>query len=363
MEDLPVPGELAELADAVGRLAAAELAGQARQAERDGRWPLRVLDALDGLQLGGLDLPLALGGAGAGCLAKVVVLEALAAADAGGLPAADQPGQSGAAAVLCPDRTLARSVLEPTLGRQAGAALVVVPADEGGDGLAPAVQWAPSWPPLSWVWESCGDRLRLFGPGGDSQPAPGPAPALAFAASGAASWPAGGFPLAGDWMLPAGTGVGLRGRARLWGAAVAVGIARSALEATIAYATERVVFGRPIAHHQGNAFDLAVAAATVHGSHLALRDAARRYDDAGADPAPEDLVEAGFWATAAWVETMEAAFRVTDLGIQLLGGHGFLLDHLAEKRFREARMLAQMAGGRDVAADDLAGATLEVTDW
>ena len=38
---------------------------------------------------------------------------------------------------------------------------------------------------------------------------------------------------------------------------------------------------------------------------------------------------------------MDAAAAVTDLGIQLLGGHGFLVDHIAEKRFREVRMLAQ----------------------
>ena len=52
----------------------------------------------------------------------------------------------------------------------------------------------------------------------------------------------------------------MRGRARLWAAAVAVGVAQAALDATIAYTTERIVFGKPVAHHQGNAFELAALA-------------------------------------------------------------------------------------------------------
>ena len=59
---------------------------------------------------------------------------------------------------------------------------------------------------------------------------------------------------------------------------------------------------------------------------------------------------------------MEAAYLATNLGIQLLGGHGFIVDHLAEKRFREARMLAMLAGARDAAELDVAAFVLEVDD-
>jgi hypothetical protein len=115
-----------------------------------------------------------------------------------------------------------------------------------------------------------------------------------------------------------------------------------------------VVFGRPVAHHQANAFQLAGLATGIHGARLAVRDAAASYD--GSDPA------AGFWATQAWREAIDAAVAVTEAGIQLLGGHGFLVDHLAEKRFREARMLGLGFGGLDVALDDLAGSVLAVPD-
>ena len=150
------------------------------------------------------------------------------------------------------------------------------------------------------------------------------------------------------------TALDVRGRARLWAAAVAVGVAGAALADTIGYTTERVVFGKPVAHHQGNAFDLAHAAARVHGARLAVRDAAAAFD--GGDP------DAAFWATQAWLEAVEAAHVATDLGIQLLGGHGFIVDHLAEKRFREARMLAMLAGARDAAELDVAAFVLEVED-
>jgi alkylation response protein AidB-like acyl-CoA dehydrogenase len=109
-----------------------------------------------------------------------------------------------------------------------------------------------------------------------------------------------------------------------------------------------------VAHHQGNAFELAALATGVHGARLAVRDAAAAYD--------RGELFAGFWATQAWRTAVDAAIAMTDAGIQLLGGHGFLLDHLAEKRFREARMLGLLAGGRDAADADSASAVLDVTD-
>jgi alkylation response protein AidB-like acyl-CoA dehydrogenase len=191
------------------------------------------------------------------------------------------------------------------------------------------------------------------GGGGAAREAADEAP-LAFHASGAAAVSLTSAEVIGTWPLAPGGGLQVRGRARLWAAAVSLGVARAALASTLAYTTERVVFGKPVAHHQGNAFDLAAMAARVHAARLCVRDAAARFD--GNDP------DAGFWATTAWVETTETAIAVTDLGIQLLGGHGFLMDHLAEKRFREARMLGLLFGGRDGAVADLASAVIELAD-
>ena len=340
----PLPEELGELVAAASRLAERALGPQARETERAGRWSGDVLTVLRDLALGGLDLPEQLGGAGAGTRAKVAVLEALAHGDPGGLPAADQPGAAAGALLACPDTSLATEIAAACLAGEEQCPLVVL--DEHGAG---ALEWAPGWPPLRRAWVLVGDSLRLA-----PVPAAEEVTALAFQASGGVTAPLDASPPIGRWDLGSDGGLAVRGRARLWAAAVALGVARAAFSATVAYTTERVVFGKPVAHHQGNAFELAAAAANLHGAGLAVSDAAARFDSG--DP------DAGFWATQAWIETMDAAAGITDLGIQLLGGHGFLMDHVAEKRFREARMLALLYGGRDAADADAAAAVLRVPD-
>lgn len=347
MTDFELTPEVEALREAAERLAGRELEPGARAAEASGTWPDQVRKVLAGFPLGGLDLPERLGGVGAGALAKVVVLEALAFGDAGGLPAADQPGRAAGALLSCPDAARAEEVAAACAAGEAQCALVVADPE---DDRPPRVEWAPAWPELRWAWVSEGDRLRLVQIDGQRDAAP----ALAFHASGGVTTSLDGRPVLGEWQLGRLGGLEVRGRARLWAAAVAVGVARAALDATIAYTVDRVVFGKPVAHHQANAFDIAGAAAGVHGSRLMVRDAAVAFD--------QGEEHAGFWATQAWLEAVDRAATMTDLGIQLLGGHGFLVDHPAEKRFREARMLALLAGGRDAAEADVSAHVLDVPD-
>jgi alkylation response protein AidB-like acyl-CoA dehydrogenase len=346
MRDFALAPEVEELRAAAERLARSELAPNVRAAEAAGRWPDTVLTVLDGFPLGGLDVPAELGGVDAGCLAKVVLLETLAHADASGLAGADRPGSSAGAVAACPDRSLAAEVVASCLDGSANVAFTVIDREVGSAG----VDWAPGWPALRWVWAMEGDALRLHEVTGT----PEPLVALAFQASGGVRVPWEATTLRGEWSLSPRDGLAVRGRARLWGAAVAVGIAQSALDETIEYTTERIVFGKPVAHHQANAFDLAHTAARVHAARLVVRDAAASFDRGEPD--------AGFWATQAWLETRETAYLATNVGIQLLGGHGFIVDHLAEKRFREARHLALAVGGVDAADFDVAGQVLDVPD-
>ncbi len=344
MSELALSEELEQLRQSAARFAADELAPAARRAERDG-WPPSVHAVLESFSLRGLDWPEAIGGAGGGALAKTVLLETLASGDAGGLPAADAAGPCTGALLTCPSPDLVRSIARACLAGEAQAALVVVDAEAPG---RPRIEWAPARPPLRWAWISEGDALRLV----EVAAAPEPARALAFQASGGVSVALAGATQLGEWKLAPGGGVTVRGRARLWAAAVAVGVAQAAFDATVAYTTERIVFGKPVAHHQGNAFDLAVAVTHLHGARLLLRFAAAAFDRG--EP------HAGYWATQAWIACMDAAATVADLGIQLLGGHGFLVDHIAEKRFREVRMLALLCGARDAAQADAASAALDV---
>lgn len=337
--------ELEELRSAAERLGRERLADAVRDHEAAGRWPDEVVAVLDNLPLTGLDLAERLGGVGATTMASTVILETVAAYDAAGLPAADRLGGAAAALELCPDRTLAGEIAAGCLDGRWRIALTALD-ETSGDRLA----WAPGWPDLAWVAATDGDELRIHRIDGSVEPSP----ALAFQASGGVAVDLAAAPLAGRWDLGPGAGAIIRAQARLGGAAVAVGVAAAALDDTIDYTTDRVVFGKPVAHHQGNAFDLAHAAARIHGARLMVRHAATQLDEGHPD--------GSFWATQAWIETMEAAFVMTNTGIQLLGGHGFLVDHLAEKRFREARHLALLVGGRDAAEADAASAVLDAGD-
>ena len=133
--------ELEELRAAADRLGRERLADRVRDVEAAGHLSDDVRAVLDGFPLTGLDLVERLGGAGAGVLAKTVVLEALAYHDAGGLPAADRLG--GAAAVLefCPDRELAGDIAGPCLAGDARLGLTVPDETTGG-----RLAWMPAWP-------------------------------------------------------------------------------------------------------------------------------------------------------------------------------------------------------------------------
>ena len=346
MRGFKLTPELEELRAAAERLGRTQLAPDVRGHEAAGRWPATVVAVLDGFPLGGLDLPESLGGVGAGLLAKVVVLEALAAADAGGLAAADRPGIATGAVVACPDRSLAVEVAAACLDGSAHCMFTVLDPDR----RTSVLEWAPGWPALRWVWAMEADTLRLLEVAGE----PPQVRSLAFQASGGVGLRLTDAIQLGRWELAPWTAFTVRARARLWTAAISIGVAGAALADTIAYTTERVVFGKPVAHHQGNAFDLAHAAGRLHGARLAVRDAAAAMDG--------EETDAAFWTTQAWLETVEAAHLATNLGIQLLGGHGFIVDHLAEKRYREARMLAMLAGARDAAELDVAAFVLDVED-
>ncbi|MDY7104116.1 MAG: acyl-CoA dehydrogenase family protein [Actinomycetota bacterium] len=354
-----VDDELEALQATAAAVAERELRPRLRDAERAGRLDDRVLAVLDDLALAALDVDETVGGAGAGCLAKITVLEELARGDAGGLAAADPIGPTAGAIAACPDRDVASTVVTDALAHRGRAALAVIDPDERDRSGSPPLAWAPDAPPLRWLWTIAGDRLCLAAVPDDAT-SPLAEPALAFAASGAVELADGRAEVSATWDLRPGAGAEVRARARLWAAAVAVGVAQDAFDATIAYTTERVVFGRPVAHHQGNAFELAALATRVHGARLVVRDAAARFDRGPTTTGDE--AAAAFWATQAWFDAIGTAVAVTDAGVQLLGGHGFLVDHPAEKRFREARMLGLLHGGEDAARSDLADAVLDVAD-
>lgn len=341
--DFALPQEIAELEAELERFARADLAPKMREFENAGSWDEGALKSFDAFAVPGLDLPEEWGGAGVGALAKVVALEAVALGDAGGLIAADPIGAASAAALACPDQDLARKVASACLAREGECGLVV--------GNRQKIEWLPGIQAPHWVWITDARKLQLV----DTQATQSsPAPAAAFHASGGISLGLAGAKTLGGWTVEDGEALSLRGRARLWPAAVALGIARASLDYAIEYAKERIVMGKPVAHHQGNAFAIAEAAAQTEAARASVRAAAHRID--------ENAPNSGLWATLAYVDAIDAALAGTDLGVMLLGGHGYIEDHPAEKWFREARMLAQLFGGRDAALEDAEAEVLEAPD-
>lgn len=112
-------------------------------------------------------------------------------------------------------------------------------------------------------------------------------------------------------------------------AAECVGDARWFLDRAVSYASERVVFGRPIGQNQGIQFPLARAHAQSEAAALMVDAALARYE-AGAP--------CGAQANMAKMLASEAAWAAGEAAIQTHGGFGFAEEYDIERKFRETRL-------------------------
>jgi alkylation response protein AidB-like acyl-CoA dehydrogenase len=138
---------------------------------------------------------------------------------------------------------------------------------------------------------------------------------------------------------------------RLGVSAVAVGLAQSALDVAVRYATEREAFGRRIVEHEGLAFLLADMAAAVESARATYLMAARRRD-AGKPYSRQ--------ASIAKLVATDAAMKVTTDAVQVLGGAGYTREFPVERYMREAKVMQIFEGtnqiqrmviGRDLARE------------
>ncbi|MFT3858671.1 MAG: acyl-CoA dehydrogenase family protein [Aquabacterium sp.] len=122
-------------------------------------------------------------------------------------------------------------------------------------------------------------------------------------------------------------------------AAQAVGIARAAMEAAVAYARDRIQFGRPIAEHQAIAHTLADMQLKVNAARLLVLHAAR-LRTAGS-PCISEASQAKLFAS-------EMAEWVCSKAIQVHGGYGYLEDHPVERHYRDARITQIYEGTSEI---------------
>jgi len=122
-------------------------------------------------------------------------------------------------------------------------------------------------------------------------------------------------------------------------AAQAVGMARAAYEAALAYARDRITFGKPIIEHQAVAFRLADMATEIEAARALVLNAA-------------ELREAGLpclrEASMAKLFASEMAERVCSAAIQIHGGYGYLNDFPVERIARDVRVCQIYEGTSDV---------------
>ncbi len=121
---------------------------------------------------------------------------------------------------------------------------------------------------------------------------------------------------------------------RLLLAATSAGACLRILELAKDFATNRKAFGRTITEYQAVSHKLADMHMLTEGARLATFHAARMLD-AGEDAVME--------TTTAKVVATENNFKVADLGMQIMGGAGYMAGEM-QRLFREAR-LGPIGGG------------------
>jgi alkylation response protein AidB-like acyl-CoA dehydrogenase len=110
-----------------------------------------------------------------------------------------------------------------------------------------------------------------------------------------------------------------------------VGLARACVEEAVAYARQRVTFGKPIAEHQAIQLKLADMATRVEAARLLVESAARAYDTGARCDMEAGMAK--LYATEAAVENSIEAMRI-------LGAYGYSPEYNIERYYRDAPLLA-----------------------
>jgi alkylation response protein AidB-like acyl-CoA dehydrogenase len=143
-----------------------------------------------------------------------------------------------------------------------------------------------------------------------------------------------------DCRVPAASLIGAEGQGfvqamkvldggRISIAALAVGIARGAYEAALAYSRQRRQFGRPICEFEAIQFYLAEMATEIDAARL-LTERAAAAKDRGE--------ETTLYSAQAKLHASETAVRVAERAVQIHGGYGYTKDFPVERFWRDSKL-------------------------
>lgn len=136
---------------------------------------------------------------------------------------------------------------------------------------------------------------------------------------------------------------------RIGAGTVALGIAQGAYEEALKYVDTREQFDRPISDFQGVQWMLADMAIGLRAARLMLHDTAR-----AADPFPDMVASA-----QAKIFTAEMAVKVTNDALQLFGAAGYGRDLPLERMVRDARMFTIGGGTTQILRNMVASGILD----
>jgi alkylation response protein AidB-like acyl-CoA dehydrogenase len=316
------------LEDSARRFGDDRLRGAERDHEHDRGYPAGVRSEYAEMGFGAMTLPEAMGGADLPFAVVARAWERLAAGDPAAPIAMGIPGITALAR--------SRAGAEIAKSKKPGAVVVVDERPSGSFDIA----WVPCAHP-EWIAIVSPDGVVLAT---DLTVSPIVGSPCGLRAAGASKvtvkessrTPIGDAAEAAKWLV----------ELRIFASSCMLGAAKDAAAYARKYAMERIAFGKPIAHHQGLAFDLVDAATDLESAGLLLGAASVTQD-------PAEVANAHALVT-------ETALRVTDRSVQALGGHGYLYDHPVEKRMRDVRAIASLYGGSAAAERDAADSILSI---
>ncbi|MDH3226706.1 MAG: acyl-CoA dehydrogenase family protein [Thermoleophilia bacterium] len=359
--------ELREIRAMTRDFAAAEIAPHAQEWNATKTVPVETLRTMASLGLFGVNVPEELGGAGLGTLGLCVVMEELAAADAGtstGLAAqcsltippivnfgSDAQRREWVPALASGERFGAYALSEADHGSDAAG--LTTSASEVGGGFA--ISGSKLWITNGGFADVFIVFARTDGPGAsgvsafivekDSGVKVGrEIPKMGLHTSSTVELAFDGVEVPRERVLGERR-QGMRiafstlDAGRIVIAGQAVGIARAALELATRYAAERTAFGGPIARFQGVQFPIADVAAKIDAARV-LTHRAARIRDAG-EPCTEIGAKAKLFASSVAVEAANVA-------VQTLGGYGYSAEFPAERYYRDAKITELYEGTSEI---------------
>ena len=344
--------------EAIREFAQAEVAPKVAEMERNGRYDAGLLRSLFEIGLMGIEVPEALGGAGASFFQCVLAVEELSRVDAAIGVLVDVQNTLFNVGLLTYGSAEQQQRYLPRVASDTVAAYALSEAGSGSDAFALACraerrgdEWVLDGHKL---WITSGDEAGLYLVFANADPSKGYRGITAFIvertdpgfgvgkresklglrASSTCELLFDGCRLPADRVLgQVGQGykyaIEILNQGRIGIGAQMLGVSAAALEAATAYSKERSQFGKTIAEFQAVQHQLARCATQLEAARLLVYNAARLRD--ARRPFLKEAAMAKLFSS-------EAAEFITSAAVEIFGGYGYTTEYPVEKLYRDAKI-------------------------